>query len=148
MKLKIRYLPEIPLPQYRYLPGKGSKDEHRKDIPSFKLKKLHQNNWKSNEAYLYGIDLFNHEFYYEAHEVWEELWFATGVKSPEGFFLKALIQLSGARLKIKMKEERPALRLFKLASENLGNSPSSFMGLDLENLLKMGIENIEKLPLD
>lgn len=148
MKPSIRHLPKIPLPHYRYLPGQVPKDEHRQDIPTFKLQKLNEETCKKNEAYLYGIDLFNHEFYYEAHEVWEELWLETGRKCPEGLFLQALIQLSAAQLKMRMKEEKPAQRLFRLASENLGKLPSFFLGLDLQKLLKMGIENIQKLPLE
>lgn len=143
-----RHLPQLPLPTYRYIPGQSPKDEKRQDISKCKLEKLREINWKTNEAYLYGIDLFNNEFYFEAHEVWEELWFKTGRENPEGKFLKALIQISGARLKIKMNEAKPAQRLFKLACENFGSLPPIFMGLALQTLLKMGIENIEKLPLE
>ena len=32
--------------------------------------------WKDNEDYLFGIDLYNYHYYWEAHEAWEGLWIA------------------------------------------------------------------------
>lgn len=137
-----RYLPQYPLPKLRYMPGKCPKDEKRDDIPKFNLQKLNEENWKRNKTYLYGIDLFNAGFYYEAHEVWEELWFETGKTSPEGQFLQALIQLSAAELKNRLREEKPAKRLLQSARKILldlcereGIIKNSYRGLSLKELL-------------
>ncbi len=34
--------------------------------------------WLRCRDYLRGIDLFNHGYYWEAHEVWEGLWHTAG----------------------------------------------------------------------
>ena len=107
----MRQVPQYPLPDYAYIPGTRAKDEQRKDIFHFTNQNI--------EAYLYGVDLFNHHFYYEAHEVWEELWHEVGHKTEQGLFLKALIQIAGAKLKRLMKQDEPAQRLELRAQEIL-----------------------------
>ena len=134
-----RYSSLNPFPDYSYIPGKGLKDEHRRDLPHFPGKRLLSSNWQNHEAYLYGIDLYNHDFFFEAHEVWEELWFVCGVKSMEGQFLKALIQLAAARLKIKLQEPKPAARLIQSIRKiieliSLEHKLTYYMGLNLNSL--------------
>ncbi len=135
MKTEVpRYSPHLPLPLYRYIPGKGPKDEHRKDLPKIKKRDF-------SEAYRYGIDLFNHEFYYEAHEVWEELWHEVGHSTLQGKFLKALIQLSAIQLKLILQETKPAHRLQTSAQKLLEDillsmHVKNFMGISLPDLIQ------------
>lgn len=141
IELKLRYCSQYPLPDYRYIPGKGMKDEHRQDLPHFKAQKLNSKNWTSHEAYLYGIDLFNHAFLFEAHEVWEELWFVCGTQSQEGQFLKSLIQLAAAQLKLNLQQSRPAERLMETAKKILEKisseqSETLYLGLSLTSLIE------------
>jgi hypothetical protein len=49
---------------------------------------------KESEQFRKGIALFNARKYFEAHEVWEELWLAE--PEPEKTFLQGLIQLAAA----------------------------------------------------
>ncbi len=114
-----RYCPHLPLPAYRYIPGKGAKDEHRQDLPKFEMKDFSREHWKESEVYLYGLDLYQHQYFYEAHEVWEELWKHVGPKSEIGKFLQARILMAGAELKKMMSETKPALRMQKRAEEIL-----------------------------
>jgi hypothetical protein len=51
------------------------------------------------EDYLWGVDLFNAGFYWEAHEVWEELWKRAPSSSRSRAFLQGLIQCAAASLK-------------------------------------------------
>ena len=53
---------EFPFPPERYLPGKNTARNH--ELPSFP---------DEREQFLYGVDLFNHHYWWEAHEVWESL---------------------------------------------------------------------------
>ena len=53
--------------------------------------------WRACRDYLYGIDLFNHGYYWEAHEVWEGLWVACGRRGPTAIYLQALISLCRRR---------------------------------------------------
>jgi len=139
-----RLCPHLPLPSYRYIPGQGPKDEHRDDLPRVKVEDLPPERWTENQAYLYGMDLYHHEFFYEAHEVWEQLWHKVGHKTVQGQYLKALIQLAALRLKLLLKQPRPAERLRGSAQNGLNRVLESgqcdgeglFMGIPIPKLLK------------
>ncbi len=49
---------------------------------------------KESEQFRKGIALFNERKFFEAHEVWEELWLVE--PEPEKTFLQGLIQLAAA----------------------------------------------------
>ena len=53
----------------------------------------------------YAIDLFNHGFYWEAHEAWEGVWHALGRSTPAARFVQGLIHLAAAA--VKVREGRP-----------------------------------------
>ena len=92
-----------------------------------------------NAHYLGYFDCFNHQLFYEAHEVLEDLWLAdkTGVN---GDFYKGLIQLAGAFVHLQKNRLRPAAALFKLTRANLARYPLRHEGLDLAGVSRM-IEN-------
>jgi len=98
------------LPPYSYVPGlfphptsdqRGHSFGHQPQ-PSPPLDEL---TYRNNDAYLYAIDLFNHGFYWEAHEAWESLWHAAGRRGATADFLKGLIKLAAAG--VKARECRP-----------------------------------------
>src|SRR5262245_31357021 len=62
--------------------------------------------WDQSATYLHAIDLFNHGYYWEAHEAWESLWHACGRGGPVADLLKGLIKLAAAG--VKVREGRPA----------------------------------------
>jgi hypothetical protein len=100
-----RFLPARALPPYTFVPG-GSvphpishPDGHLHGTLRPPPEPLHPDTWPHNADYLYGIDLFNHGFYWEAHESWEGLWHAAGRRGPIADFLKALIKLAAAGVK-------------------------------------------------
>jgi hypothetical protein len=99
-----RYVPDRPLPPYTFVPGRSPHPVsdpagHQYGKPPETPDALDADNWHTNRTYLYGIDLFNHGFYWEAHEAWESLWHRAGRKGPTADFLKALIQLAAAGVK-------------------------------------------------
>jgi hypothetical protein len=55
--------------------------------------------WQTNETWLWAIDLFNHGYYWEAHEAWEGLWHTAGQRGDAADFLKGLIKLAAAGVK-------------------------------------------------
>jgi hypothetical protein len=84
--------------------------------------------WRECGEYLYGVDLFNHGFYWEAHEAWESLWHAAGRKGAVAAWLKALIKLAAAAVKLREGNargvERHATRALELLREvEIANSP-------------------------
>jgi hypothetical protein len=91
------------------------------------------------DAFLLGVDLFNHGYYWEAHEAWEAGWHACGRHGPLADFFKALIQLAVAGVKIR--QEMPdsaiahALRGAELLRKVHGDTGQlGFMGLDVTRL--------------
>jgi len=80
--------------------------------------------------YLGYFDCFNHQLFYEAHEVLEDLWLLDKY-GPDGDFYKGLIQLAGAFVHLQKNRLRPSAALFKLAAANLAKFPARHERLDL-----------------
>jgi predicted metal-dependent hydrolase len=79
--------------------------------------------------YLAGIDLFNRREFFEAHEVWEELWHAT--PGPERRFYQGLIQAAVAAYHAGNGNDRGARRLFHSGRKYMSAFPSHYQGLDI-----------------
>lgn len=134
----IRYT-NLDLPDYKYIPGNGLHPKKRKceHIPIIKEQEIafEMENWSSSLRYLYAIDLFNEQYYWEMHEVLEHIWLQFGRKSLIGQFLQGLIQLSIALLK-KSKENKNGMhRLKEKAIKNLTAKNGIFLGIEIEKLL-------------
>lgn len=110
-----------PLPHQRYIPGHTPRPssglDSRTVAEPFSL---------AHSKYLYGIDLFNHGFWWEAHEAWEPLWKACERGSGERLFLQGLIQYAAFLLKWDQRNKRSAVRLAKAAGEKLVLSQAAF----------------------
>jgi hypothetical protein len=57
-----------------------------------------------------GIDLFNHGYYWEAHEAWDPLWQAANRSTPHRLLFKGLILLAAAGVKIREGKQVAATR--------------------------------------
>ena len=97
---------QTPFPSYRYLPFQTEIPHPRNDpaghsygLEDDYLPNFDPDDWRDCEPYLYGVDLFNHGYWWEAHEAWETVWLAAGRDTPHGNFVQGLIQLAGAQLK-------------------------------------------------
>jgi hypothetical protein len=141
-----RYQPDRGFPPYAYVSGtdlphpRRHPHGHSYQAPDPVPEPLDPANWSNSSAYLYGIDLFNHGYYWEAHEAWEGLWLAAGRTGVTAEFLKGLIKL--AAIGIKVRQQRPrgvrrhALRSvehFRRVREETGSA--SFAGMDLESAM-------------
>ena len=87
--------------------------------------------WHVCTPYLYGVDLFNHGYWWEAHEAWEGPWQVAGRHSEVGSFLQGLIQISVARLKWRQQLDRPAKRLRDDGLAKLERRGKRFAGLEI-----------------
>lgn len=99
--------------------------------------------------YLGYFECFNRGFFYEAHDVLEELWLADR-QGPDGDFFKGLIQFAGAFVHLQKHTElrprlRPAAALFKLARTNLSKYPAVHVQLDVLRVLGIIEEWLEQL---
>jgi hypothetical protein len=55
-----------------------------------------------NEDFRYALDLFNHGYYWESHVYFEALWNAHGRHGPISDFLKGMIKLGAAGVKLAL----------------------------------------------
>ena len=76
--------------------------------------------WEGDIAYRYGASLYVQSFFWEAHEVWEAVWMTCPPNGIERRFLRGLIGLANAALKLRMGRPKAALRLLREADETFG----------------------------
>jgi hypothetical protein len=152
-----RLVPDRPLPPYTYVPGRSPhpiRDPrgHMHGVAHPIATPLDPARWRDCAEYRWGIDLFNAGYYWEAHEAWESVWHAVGREGGVADFLKGLIKLTAAG--VKLYEGRPAgvtrhLRRAAALLEGATREPvdaTVIAGLDLSNILT-AIELLELTTL-
>jgi uncharacterized protein len=143
-----RYLPGIVLPPYTYVPGRsphpvsdpvGHMHGAAQDVPQ----RPDPETWDRSAEYLRAVDLFNHGYYWEAHEAWEQLWMAAGRQGVVADFLKGLIKLAAAGVKVREGNAAGARRhvararqLFQQTIMARDESHERYFGLTLQQLLE------------
>lgn len=86
--------------------------------------------------YLLGVDYYNFAYWWEAHEILEEIWHRVGHQSEQGQFLQGLIQVAagflhrfgGRTRQFRIQSERGRARLIKI--------PDVYMGVDIAVFVK------------
>ncbi|MEJ2760214.1 MAG: DUF309 domain-containing protein [Gammaproteobacteria bacterium] len=125
----------LAFPAYRFIPGRSphpTRDPagHSYGKEAAALPAFDPEAWRDCEPYLHGVDLFNHGYWWEAHEAWEACWIAAGKTSPTGLFLQGLIQVAAACLKKHQGYDDAALIL---AGDGLAKFPDrvlTLLGID------------------
>ncbi len=141
-----RYCLQKPFPPYRHIPGVtphpirdplghsyGMEEEHDAEP-------LSPEHWRQNEDYLYGVDLYNFAYWWEAHEAWEGLWHQA--EDTYRLFLQGLIQVSASLIKYHMRMLRPLRTLSTAGRDKLrqvvaecNDTAGNYMGLNLPEFL-------------
>ena len=141
----LKRLSKLPLPAYRFVPGRHphptrSPDGHGVEA-TVEL--------EPREAWLYGIDLFNTRYFWEAHEAWEKVWQA----APEGTrgreVVKGLIQIAAALLKLHLGNEAAARRLAGRGAKRIEAAAAHhgvFRGLELGPVVQAARTQIVDAP--
>ncbi len=134
-----------PFPPYRYVPfqGKATLPHPRNDPAGHSysadeefLAHFTPDDWTNCKPYLYGIDLFNNGYWWEAHEAWEVVWLAAGDRSTNcGIFVQGLIQLAAAQLKRVIGSSRGAQSLTEAGCAKLAVAEGIFLGIDVARLI-------------
>jgi len=80
-----------------------------------------------------GIQLFNEHEFFEAHEVWEDIWhMAYGIKHD---FYQGMIQCAVALEHYRRSNPRGVVSLFQSYQTKFKQVPPLFMGLNVTNFL-------------
>lgn len=153
-------------PPYSYVPGFTPHPfrNGRGQLPRYRpehAQPLDPGDWFASDMYRYAIDLFNCGYYWEAHEAWESLWHAAERRGRVATWLKALIKLAAAAVKLREGNVHGANHHARRSLELLGefqthaesdtvnggsvitHSPASiasFCGIDLPQLAAIAAE--------
>jgi len=135
-------------PPYRFVPGRdphptANPAGHSYRLPGSSEHVAHlcsPQDWNTSDEYLFGCDLYNHGYWWEAHEAWEELWQQSNKSGIQGRFLQGLIQVSACHLKWLVGHMDGARRLFEsglayLSPAQENEHGGTYMGLDVESFI-------------
>lgn len=162
----MRYCPETCFPPYSYVPGIhphpiSSVDGHRAGGAELRWSGV-VDGVEPCPPFLVGVDLFNHGYYWEAHEYWEAAWHAAGRRGRLADCLKGLIALAAAGVKSREGQPRGVAHHLERAARLLGLGPEPTAeaipcwGLQREGLRKqiqairddvMAVLDTRKLPV-
>jgi hypothetical protein len=110
------------MPARRHIPGSGS-------VPDKAV--LKAATAERGDAFAYGADLYNHGFFWEAHDVWEAPWMAATPNSARRQTLRTLIQMANACLKLAMGKRNAFERLATEIAQNSPGEGLAHRGLDM-----------------
>jgi len=138
-----------PFPAYRFIPGRNphptadprGHSYQAPGSPSESISLVLPAEWARSIDYLYGCDLYNHAYWWEAHEAWEGLWQLTDKAGIQGRFLQGLIQASACHLKRFVGHARGVERLRRTSLGYLrpvvdNATGATYMGLDLAAFIR------------
>jgi hypothetical protein len=142
MELRAPRYTDLPFPPYRFRPGRhphptAHPNGHSYEppgAPHHAVAFVEPHQWRDSPEYLYGCDLYNHAYWWEAHEAWEGLWQLTNKTDVQGRFLQALIQVAACHLKLEIGKPEGVRSLRASCAEHarfvlarIGETP--YMGL-------------------
>jgi uncharacterized protein len=130
-----RYQPSRVLPSVPYLPGRSERPVVDEGRAKPGAPHVPAERWAEHAEYLWGADLYNAGFFWEAHEAWEAAWRAAERDVVQHAFLQGLIQVAAACLKGVLGDADAARRIAARALQRLERTQTDagtpFMGLDL-----------------
>ena len=80
-----------------------------------------------------GLDLFNRQFYYECHDLWEEVW--AEAKGKEKLFYQALIMSAVSLYHYGNENLEGALSCHRKSLERFRQLPERFLCLDVSRFV-------------
>jgi len=128
-----------PFPSYRFVPGRSphpvrDPDGHSYNQPPVQLASFSASAWQSCDEYLYGIDLFNHGYWWEAHEALEAVWVAAGRQTETGLFIQGLILIAVAYLKMFQGFNDVGRRMAEEGLDKMKQKQGVYLGIDVSVL--------------
>ena len=90
------------------------------------------------ETFLFGVDLFNHQFFWEAHEFWEVVWKRYKGETTYALFIQSLIQFAACCLKRVLESPEGIEKLRRGSLEKLEKVEKKvgpfYKGVDLHEI--------------
>jgi hypothetical protein len=131
----VRLVPDRPLPSYRFVPGLHPHPfRHKNGHLYTDGSPPEERPWDREQApeadveFLFGVDLFNHRYFWEAHETWEAIWHQVDRTDPRAELFQALIQAGAYALQQHRGKTKSAKRLlaavlrrFEIVTEQVGS---------------------------
>jgi uncharacterized protein len=156
------------LPSYGYIPGRWphpfrDPEGHSYQLMESEPKTLNPERWQACASYLWGFELFNAGYYWEAHEVWEGFWRGSERGDHMRELLQALIKLAAAGIKVRqgiptsarsfLEQSRNQFRRVNamLAAETESHGTQTVAGLSVTRLLAwcdQYIPEVEQMKAD
>ena len=129
---ELRTSPTLPLPPYRYIPGRSPHpfrhhEGHNNSKKTLELLKDHPA--QKDRLFLYGLELLHAYFFWEAHEILEFLWLRSEGEQKE--LLQGLIKSAASLLKLHMNHIDAAQNLWNSAALLLDKK--TIPNIDLEH---------------
>lgn len=137
-----------PFPRYRFVPGENphptADPRGHSYLPPGQahpaVRPVSPTDWSNSAPYLYGVDLYNHGYWWEAHESWESIWQLADKTGPQGRFLQGLIQTAACHLKIHLGKPDGVARLRQTSLDHLrwaaARCPEPvYMGIELGSFI-------------
>ncbi len=128
-------------PPYRYIEGESPHptlhpEGHSRNAAPDATAPVAPDAWRDSPAYLFGIDLYNHGYWWEAHESLEALWQTTDKRGVQGRFLQGLIHMSAAHIKLHVRRPHGVSHYLTRGTRYLRFTQDAapagrYMGLDL-----------------
>lgn len=152
-----RLVPDKEFPEYAYVPGqkphpRNDEGGHSRGEPEPDPNPLDPEQWERSNTYLYGLDLFNYGYYWEAHEQWEALWLCAEDGDLTERFLQGLIKITAAGVKVRQENQKgvrnhagSALEIFESLREEV--EEKRFCGLSIEEVISF-VEGIRENTKD
>ena len=111
------------LPTYTYIPGHWphptrDPEGHSFNAESSKASNLDLMHWEDCAHYQRGVELFNHGYYWEAHEAWEDVWRLNKRSGTQAQFLQGLIKVAAAGIKIRQGHGKAARSLLTQSAKH------------------------------
>lgn len=144
-----RMLPDVlDLPPYTYVPGHAphpisDPDGHMREVSL-------PDTWTHPQQLQWGRRLFEHGYYWEAHEAWEHLWLELGRTSPVALTVKGLIKLAASGVKCREGNAVGARRHASRAAELLAPAadPDLFADWNLHIARESARQLAQSPPVD
>ncbi len=141
----VRHLPDVPFPAYAYVPGaaphptRDPKGHSYQTEPEDAVEVCPPDKWGSCAPYLFGVDLYNAGYLWEAHEAWESLWHVSKHDLPQAQFIQGLIQCTAATLKVRMEQPVGVEKLGTQGTERMETTALAvaphYMGLNIPSFI-------------